>query len=597
MVITFRRRVRTGTHACGGLETGPMKVLIAYPDCLSERLHTEDVRVPPLGVYYIAAMLRAQGIPAEILNAHGMRQAPEALRERLAAEAPDLLGISVLQANRWGGIEMARLAKALRPETITVFGGIGATTLWEHFLRHFPEVDFVVTGEGEQAFLEIAQALGRGQPEAIQVIPGVAWRRDGRPVRNPGPPPVEDLDGLPDPALYFPFQHVALSRGCPSACRFCGSPGFWGRKVRFHSPGYFVDQLERLARRGVRFFYVCDDTFTLKGRVVREVCRRIIDQGLAISWAAISRVDAVDRDKLIWMRRAGCIQVSFGVESGDPHIRAYLGKTMDEETIAEAFHLTARCGILPRAYLIYGCPGETDATVERNLALLRRIRPLSAIFYVLTLFPGTRLYEDYRRRAGVTDDIWLDPVEDILYCQTDPRLPAAKVLDWGRRLREGYHRMLPEIVAALELEAQPELRPHHADFLSRLGMTFQQGDYARVPEIPGKARLAETLHRRALEYHPHPRAYLGLALLHQQRRDFAAADAVMAEGLGHFANDEALHLCQALGRMNQGDFAGALALLEPLGDSPQALAYIGECLGALGQHQRAEAVRRRLRSP
>jgi radical SAM superfamily enzyme YgiQ (UPF0313 family) len=573
-----------------------MKVLIAYPACLEERLHTEDVRVPPLGVYYVAAMLRAHGIPAAILDAHDLRHHPDALRERLAAEAPDLLGISVLQANRWGGIALARLAKALRPGTLTVFGGVGATTLWEHFLRHFPEVDFVVTGEGEETFLEMAQALERGHPEAIPAIPGVAWRRDGRPVRNPDRPPVEDLDRLPDPARYFPFQHVALSRGCPSACRFCGSPGFWGRRVRFHSPGYFVDQLERLARRGVTFFYVSDDTFTLKGRVVREVCRGIIDRGLAISWAAISRVDAVDRDKLTWMRRAGCIQLSYGVESADPRIRAFLGKRLDEEAIAEAFHLTAGCGILPRAYLIYGCPGETDATVDRNLALLRRIRPLAAIFYMLTLFPGTRLYDEFRRRTGVSDDIWLQPVEDLPYCQTDPRLPPETVLEWGRRLREGYHRMLPDIVADLELEALPELRPHHADFLSRLGMTFQQGDYARVAEIPGKARLAETLHRRALDYHPHPRAYLGLALLHQQRRDFAAADAVLADGLRQFGGDEALNLCQAVGRMNQGDFAGALALLEPLAHSPQALACMGECLEALGRHGRAEAVRQRLRS-
>lgn len=570
-----------------------MRITIAYPWCLSERVHTEDVQVPPLGVYYVAALLRDHGFPVEVLNAQGLQRNPWALRERLAASAPDLLGVSVLQANRWGGVEIARLAKTLQAQTVTVFGGVAATFLWEHLLRHFPEVDYVVLGEGEHAFLAIAQALARGAPEAIQAIPGVAFRREGLPVANPAPPPVADLDRLPDPARFYRFQHVALSRGCPSACRFCGSPGFWGRRVRFHSPGYFVDQLERLYRQGVRFVYVSDDTFTLKGRLVREVCRQIVDRKLDIAWAAISRVDAVDAEKLAWMRRAGCIQVSYGVESGDPAIRAYLGKPLEEDAIAEAFRLTARLGLLPRAYLIYGCPGESDATVERNLALLRRIRPLSVVFYLLTLFPGTRLFEDYRRRTGVTDEIWLQPMEDILYFQTDPGMTTEAVLDWGRRLREGFHRMLPEIVQNLELEERPELFPGHADFLSRLGMTFQEGDYARVPEIPHPARLAEALHTRALAYHPHPRAYLGLGLLHQQRRDFAAAAAVLEEGLRRVGAEPGLHLALAVTRMNQGDFAAALEVLAPFGDDPQARAYREECLRVLGRRQAAPAAARR----
>jgi anaerobic magnesium-protoporphyrin IX monomethyl ester cyclase len=128
--------------------------------------------------------------------------------------------------------------------------------------------------------------------------------------------PVADLDSLPMPADHFTFQHISLTRGCPAGCTFCGSPAFWKRRVRFHSADYFVTQMERLREKGVTFFFVSDDTFTLKRELVIDICRRIIESRLNIIWVAISRVDCVDEEMLRWMRRAGCTQISYGVESG-----------------------------------------------------------------------------------------------------------------------------------------------------------------------------------------------------------------------------------------------------------------------------------------
>ncbi len=155
-------------------------------------------------------------------------------------------------------------------------------------------MDYAVIGEGEQTILALLDAIAAGDDAAFDRIAGLARRIDGHPRATPCAPPLEDLDHLPNPAHYFTYQHVSLTRGCPGACRFCGSPAIWGRKVRFHSAGYFVDQLELLARQGVRFFYFADDTFTLRRDLVIAVCKEILARRLTIQWTAISRVDTVD---------------------------------------------------------------------------------------------------------------------------------------------------------------------------------------------------------------------------------------------------------------------------------------------------------------
>jgi anaerobic magnesium-protoporphyrin IX monomethyl ester cyclase len=572
-----------------------MNVLLVYPYCLEERLHEEDVHVVPMGLYYIGALLKANGHEVAVLNLQGLKDAPEQIRALLEDKQPDIIGFSILNANRWGGIEVARLAKALNPAVTTVFGGVTPTFLWRHFLAHFAEIDYVVIGEGEFPFLNLVQALQKTPAPDLAAVEGLAWRDGQRVVCNPAPRPIRNLDGLPQPARYFRFQHVALTRGCRGNCTFCGSPLFWGRRVRFHSTRYFVDQLELLYRQGVTFFYVSDDTFMVSAKRVIAICREIIRRKLPISWAAISRVDLVQAEVLGWMRRAGCTQISYGVESGSAAIRRDLNKPLETAQIARAFDLTVRYGLFSRAYFIYGCPGESDRSIAQTLALIAAIKPLSVIFYVLDVFPGTALYADFRRRFGLTDDIWLKRIEDILYCEYDPALPPAQVKAWGRQLREGFQRLLPEIVDNIPLLEDPQLAPLHADFLSRLAMTFSHGDYARIEAIADRDGIAARLYDRALAYHPDPRAFLGRAILHQKAGAFGDAARLLARALRHYPQNEALNICQGINLINLNQPQAAIAVLLNFPDAPQAAASLAACYKALGNTAEADRFARRHR--
>lgn len=196
-----------------------MKILLIYPYFLEERIHTYDVSVPPIGIYYI------------------------------------------------------------------------------------------VLGEGENSFLQLVQAIELQIHSDIKDIPGIAYRHQHNVRQTQQAKPIENIDRLPNPAQYFDYQHVAFTRGCPGNCAFCGSPQFWDRHVRHHSPDYFVDQLIRLNRKGISFFYFSDDTFTFDPTLVQEICQKIIEKQLNISWVAIARVNHIRSDILTWMRLAGCIQI------------------------------------------------------------------------------------------------------------------------------------------------------------------------------------------------------------------------------------------------------------------------------------------------
>jgi radical SAM superfamily enzyme YgiQ (UPF0313 family) len=404
------------------------------------------------------------------------------------------------------------------------------------------------------------------------------------------------LDELPVPAKYFEYQHLSLTRGCPGKCRFCGSPKFWGPKVRFHSVDYFIDELERLYKKGINFFYFSDDTFSVDKKRVIEICKKILEKGINIKWVAISRVNYMSEDILCWMRKAGCIQISYGVESGSKKIRNLLNKKISNDDIEKAFAMTIKYGILPRAYFIYGCPGETRRTIQETIDLIKKIKPLVIHFFVLSLFPGTRLYEDYKKKMKLTDDIWLNKIEDIKYFETDPKLSREDVLLFGKTLRTRYYELIPEIVDPIELVDNKEFYPFHADFCSRLGMTFDHGDYANNDAILGKERIAEKLYLKALKYHPHPSAYLGLGILNQKKNDYLESIKILSEGIQYFPDNEQLNMCLGISHMNMGEFKSALSFFLKFQHSKQALSFIVNCYVALNDIEKASFYQNKLES-
>ena len=318
-----------------------------------------------------------------------------------------------------------------------------------------------------------------------------------------------------------------------------------------------------------------------------EICRKIIEKKLDISWNAISRVDHVSEEVLYWMRKAGCIQISYGVESGSENIRNFLLKNISSEKIQSTFTLTQKYGIMARAYFIYGAPRESRQTIQETIDLVNSIKPLSAIFYILDIFPGTALYEDFKQRLNATDDVWLNRIEDIMYFETDPELTREMVLAFGQELRSSFFENLSGFVEAIRLIDNEDLYPHHSRFFSRLAMTFDHGDYSTIDAIKHKDRLADKLYRQSLNYYPNAEAFLGLGILNQKRGAQRDAVDILARGLSHFPNDVRLNICLGVGLMNLADYDQALVRFLDYPDEKDAVHFAARCYEALGDPEKA----------
>jgi radical SAM superfamily enzyme YgiQ (UPF0313 family) len=571
-----------------------MKLLFVNPVCLDPRVTDADATVVPVGLYYLAAQMLDAGFEAAILNLAqpGVTNPDTAFTEALDAFQPDLIGFSVTNPTRFSAMSLARTARQMRPQTVIVFGGPAPTFMADYFFSACNALDIIVKGEGEQTCLALVHALAghRGRKDQNNVpdfsgIPGLVFR-DGNTLKHTGPAPlIQDLDRLVHPSRYFAFQHLAMSRGCPGACTFCGSPLFWGtRQVRFHSPEWFFEEIRTLAGKGISHFYISDDTFTMDRDRVMQLCRKLIQASLDITWHAISRVDRVDTQLLAMMRKAGCIQISYGVESGSDAIKKRLGKPVPNAVAVQAFEQTAAAGMIPRAYFIYGSPGETPDTIQESIDLLMQLQPLGAVFYMMVTFPGTRLYEQAKKTGRVTDEIWHRKIEDLPWFEVDGHLDFDQVQQFGNALRKAFYDHLPQFAANVKLSDDPSLNLFHADFLSRLGMTFSHGDYSTDDRITNPDGTAQALFERALACHPDIRAFLGLGMLFLKHRSLDPAITILDQGLAHFPGSKDLVLCKRICLMNQHRFAEARACLSPFEQHADVRHYLAVCQQQLETH-------------
>jgi len=365
--------------------------------------------LPSLGILFLAGITRQKGFPTVLIDASALSLTGEELLQRVEAEHPDVLGLSAATFSIFHAAKFAVLVKERLPGMTVIIGGPHVSAAPEETMERFPVFDMAVIGEGEETIIDLLKAMDANA--SLADIPGIVLRHGGKLVTTGRRPLLANLDQLPNPAWdllegfperylpapfkvrRFPAASLVTSRGCPNSCIFCDRSVF-GTSCHAFSAEYVVGMIRHLVESfGIREISFEDDTFiTFKKRLV-AICQGIIDLGMDISWTCLGRVNGVDKETLELMRRAGCWQISFGIESGCQEILTTIHKNITLEQIEEAVALCRDTGILSKGFFIVGHPGETQETLARTLDFALKL-PLDDISVtMLTPFPGTEIYK------------------------------------------------------------------------------------------------------------------------------------------------------------------------------------------------------------
>lgn len=167
------------------------------------------------------------------------------------------------------------------------------------------------------------------------------------------------------------------------------------------SPKNVVDELEFLYKKYREEQYTFyDDAFTVNQTRVEEICDEILRRKLPVKWDCETRVDMFTKELLLKMKKAGCIALWLGVESGSQKTLDAMRKGITVEQTMRAFKWARETGLLTVASVILGFPGETRESAWETIRLIEKIQPDDIGIYVATPYPGTPLY-DYVKEKGL----------------------------------------------------------------------------------------------------------------------------------------------------------------------------------------------------
>ncbi len=397
-----------------------MKVLLAYLCNYNER-KDHFVSLLPSGLVSLASFLETNGFDVTLANFSSAGYGKGV--KYIEREDPDILCLSLFSYNRTDTLKLVSKVKKQMPHLKIVLGGHHAAFLADKLIALYGEIDFIVKGEGEMALLKLLRAI-KNVGDTPRIIEGER---------------IDKLDELPFGASFSGRTYginwneqgkfLITSRGCPSRCTFCSSPSFWERKVRFRSPENILSEIEYIHRKyGIIYFSIRDDNFTLrKSRVIR-FSRLLRKNGLYIMWNCQARVDTVDEEMLVEMKRSGLEHIQYGVESGSEKILQKYDKSITIKDILNVSEITRKAGIYLSIYLMTGMIGEKSSDVKKTISLIRKILPSDGIVSPAAYYPGTALYEMMKKKGAVDDSIWFKNRDPGIFVRNDPDVKRDMVL-------------------------------------------------------------------------------------------------------------------------------------------------------------------------
>lgn len=387
-----------------------MRVLLLRPAAENKSM----ARVLPLGLLAIGSVLKRAGHEVKILDLRISDSPDEELKSVMRSFDPQAVGIGVMTIEcKYGFIDAAKV-KEISPEVTIIFGGPHCSHE-PQFILNDPNVDLMVSGEGDITIVELINALDKG--EEITNIPGIAYKKDDTYIRTADRPVIRDLDkfdqeyDLIDLERYFNFQSsmdffpvfrnkrfipLVTSRGCPFKCTYCHD--IFDKSIQYRSPKVVVDEIEYLLKTyRIREFHIVDDVFNVNMKRAKIVLDAIIERNLNIhiSFPNGLRADFFDDELIDKMQRAGVYRLALGIESGSQRIQDMIKKDLDINILHGVVDKLTRARISVHGFFMLGFPSETREEMKKTIDFACDLGLTTANFSLVIPNPGTDLRQTF----------------------------------------------------------------------------------------------------------------------------------------------------------------------------------------------------------
>lgn len=423
-----------------------MRIILIQPPV--QDFYQTGIRTYPLGLASLAAVLLDGGFEVEILDAHdpslrktiplpaGFRyirkyyaldnKSPYKLfdqyfhfgldlseiRTHIQRRQPDLVGIAALFSPYSGlAIDIARLAKDIDPDIITVMGGAHVWSMPEHVLNT-DAVDFVIRGEAEWSLLRLCQELARGQPgmDRLAAIPGIGLKTGKSIFLHPDYAMIDDLDSLPIPARHLlapdrytmngdRYTMLLTSRGCPYSCGFCALSATPCSTYRTRAVESVLNEINLCSRQyNISRFDIEDDNFTADKRHAAAILNGV--RGLTDANVRLSAMNGISAcnltpELLKAMKETGFTHIDLALVTHDPGQRRIIarpGRLEEFDAILKSVHGQR---FNTTVHIILGLPGDSiDNMLQTLLHLMARPCLIGANIYYPV--PGSTLFHRHR---------------------------------------------------------------------------------------------------------------------------------------------------------------------------------------------------------
>jgi anaerobic magnesium-protoporphyrin IX monomethyl ester cyclase len=375
-------------------------------------------RMIPHGILSIAAWLEKEGHQVFIhdcLGPYASSDFQTNINEIIKYQA-NIIGFSATTSSFPDAARMAVAVKALCPEVITVCGGVHCSALGASLLKDYPAFDFLIQGEGEITFAELASGM---KPDGIK---GLVWRNDQTVVENTPREMIPDLDILPFPAYeklkgfpngynlpLFSYAHspgtsMITSRGCVFQCSYCDRSVF-KKGFRYNSANYIYNHLKHLNQNfGIRHVNIYDDLFTTDEERIVELCDLLAKDLIDIQFNCAIRVGYAPDKLLKMLKDAGCLMVSLGIESADPELLRKHKAGVTVEAVRDTVTRIQAAGLRAKGLFMMGLPGETEKSIRRTSDFVISLGLDDMNMSKFTPFPGAPLWKTIREEGTLEED-------------------------------------------------------------------------------------------------------------------------------------------------------------------------------------------------